>query len=83
MIFAGLLLVHEAVVGPGGLDPVTGALVVGEGTLQLHFSDIILVKAPEVVGYAPTTFVQRLDVTLKVVLEQEPLEGPFRHRREG
>jgi hypothetical protein len=82
-VFAGFLLVHEAVLGPGDLDPVTGALVVGECPLQLEVRDKTLVSTPEDMGCAETTFVQRLYVTLKFVLEQEPLESPFGHREDG
>ena len=80
VIFAGLLLVHEAVLGPGGLDPVTGALVVGEGALQLEVCDPRLVDAPQILDCV-NNFVESLYVMLKFVLEQELLDGPFGHRR--
>ena len=80
VIFAGFLLVHEAVLGPRDLDPITGALVVGEGALQLEVCDPRLVHPPHFFDCA-NTFVECLYVMLKFVLEQDPLDGPFGHRR--
>ena len=77
MIFAGFLLVHEAVLGPRGPNSVPGALVLAEGALQLEVCDQRLVNAPPVVDFVNTPFEKILYVTLKFVLEQEPLEGPF------
>ncbi len=77
VIFAGFLLVHEAVLGPGGLDPVTGALEVGECALQPEGCDPTLVEDPNIIGCAKTKLVHCLRVTLKVVFEQDPLDGSF------
>ena len=78
MVFAGFLLVHEAVLGPRDLDPITGALVVGEGALQLEVCHPRLVNAPHSIDCANKS-VKMLYVMLKFVLEQEPLDSPFGH----
>ena len=50
MIFAGFLLVHEAVLRPGGLQPVTGVFVIGECTLQLEVLDGLPIHPVNVFG---------------------------------
>jgi hypothetical protein len=83
VIFAGFLLVHEAVLGEGGLQPVTGALVLMKRALQLEVFDGHQIHPPHIIGCAKTKFVHWLYVTLKVVFEQEPLDGSFGHRAGG
>ena len=83
MIFAGLLLVHEAVVVPGGLDPVTGALVVGEGAPQHEPLGIPRTHPANIIGVTNTKVVKSLCVMLKVILGQEHGECPFGHREDG
>ncbi len=82
MIFAGFLLVHEAVLGPRGLHPVPGALVVGECALQFEGCDPRLVHEPNMIDCAKT-FVKSLYVMLKFVFDQDPLEGSFSHCQNG
>ena len=79
MIFAGFLFVHEAVLGLGGLQPVKGVLVIGECTLHLPVFDGLPIHTVHIIGCTNTKLVHRLDVMLKLVLEQEPLNGPFGH----
>ncbi len=80
VIFAGFLLVHEAVLGPGGLQPVTGALVIGKRVLQLEVRDIVLTQPYKIIDVKKITLlVQRLSVLLKFVLAQELGECPFGH----
>ncbi len=83
MILAGFLLVHEAVLGPGGLQPVTGVLVIGKHALQLESFDGLLVHPHHIIGRVKTKSAHRLEVTLKVVLEQELLQSSFGHHEDG
>jgi hypothetical protein len=83
VIFAGFLLVHEAVLGEGGLQPVTSALVLVKRALQLEVSDGHQIHPVHITDRTKTRFVKRLYVTLKVVFEQEPLDGSFGHREGG
>jgi hypothetical protein len=79
-IFAGFVLVHVAVLSPGGLQPVTGALVIAKRALQLEKCDEILVHFPvNVFDLTNTIFVKRLYVILKFVLDQDFGECPFGH----
>jgi hypothetical protein len=79
-IFAGFLLVHVAVLSPGGLQPVTGALVIAKGALQLEKCNEILIHFPvHILDLTNTPFAKRLYVMLKFVLDQDFGECPFGH----
>jgi hypothetical protein len=79
VIFAGLLLVHETVLGPGGLAPVTGVLVIGKRTPQYERTDIPRTHPNNVIDITNTTFVKSLYVMLKSILTQKHGECPFGH----
>ena len=82
-LFAGFLLVQEAVLGPGGLQSVTGVHVLGKRALQLDVRDVALTQPHQIFDVMKTTFlVQSLGVMLKVVLAQERGEDPFGHLEE-
>jgi hypothetical protein len=83
VIFTGFLLVHEAVLGEGGLQPVTGELVLVKRALQLEVFDGHQIHPTHIIGCKQTKFVHWIYVTLKVVFEQEHLDVSFGHREGG
>lgn len=78
MIFAGFLLVHEAVLGPGGLQPVTGTLVLGKDALQLEECDDILIHIVNIMGITKTIFVKRNKFAFAAITGRLVSEGTCR-----